>query len=35
MDRMGVAESLEKVAAQAVELARRLGADQAEAGASY
>jgi len=35
MDRKGVAESLDKVAAQAVELARRLGADQAEAGASY
>ncbi len=35
MDRKGVAESLETVAAQAVELARRLGADQAEAGASY
>jgi PmbA protein len=35
MDRQGVAESLAKVAAQAVELARRFGADQAEAGASY
>jgi PmbA protein len=35
MDRSGVAQSLEQVARQAVELARRLGADQAEAGASY
>jgi PmbA protein len=35
MDRIGVAQSLEQVASQAVELARRHGADQAEAGASY
>jgi PmbA protein len=35
MDRNGVAESLEKVTAQAVDLARRWGADQAEAGASH
>jgi PmbA protein len=35
MDREKVAESLSTVAARAVELARRLGADQAEAGASY
>src|ERR1700754_5015225 len=35
MDRIGVARSLEQVASQAVEIARRLGADQAESGASY
>jgi PmbA protein len=35
MDRDKIAESLTAVAAQAVELAKRLGADQAEAGASY
>jgi PmbA protein len=35
MDRNGVAQSLEQVASQAVALARRLGADQAEAGASH
>ncbi len=35
MDRNAVAESLEAVAARAVELARSLGADQAEAGVSY
>src|SRR5215831_9553309 len=35
MDRKVVADSLETVARQAVDLARRLGADQAEAGVSY
>jgi PmbA protein len=35
MDQHAVAESLKAVAAQAVELARRHGADQAEVGASY
>jgi PmbA protein len=35
MDRNAVAESLRAVAARAVELARHLGADQAEAGVSY
>jgi PmbA protein len=35
MDRMAVAQSLEQVASRAVDLARRLGADQAEAGASH
>jgi len=35
MDQKAVAESLATVAARAVELARRLGADQAEAGVSY
>jgi len=35
MDEKSVEASLDKVAAQAVELAKRLGADQAEAGASY
>jgi len=35
MDEKGVEASLDTVAAQAVELAKRLGADQAEAGASY
>jgi PmbA protein len=35
MDSNAVAESLTAVATQAVELARRLGADQAEAGASH
>jgi PmbA protein len=35
MDRKAVAESLSAVAARAVELARQLGADQAEAGVSY
>jgi PmbA protein len=35
MDDKGVETSLDTVAAQAVELAKRLGADQAEAGASY
>jgi len=35
MDEKGVEASLETVAAQAVELAKRLGADEAEAGVSY
>lgn len=35
MDKKAVAESLSAVAAQAIELARRFGADQAEAGVSY
>ena len=35
MDQHAVAESLKAVAAHAVELARRQGADQAEVGASY
>jgi PmbA protein len=35
MDSNAVAETLSSVAAQAVELARRLGADQSEAGASH
>jgi PmbA protein len=35
MDDKGVEASLETVAAQAVELAKRLGADEAEAGVSY
>jgi PmbA protein len=35
MDEEGVEASLETVSAQAVELAKRLGADQAEAGVSY
>jgi PmbA protein len=35
MDSQAVAESLKTVAARAVELARRQGADQAEVGASY
>jgi PmbA protein len=35
MDQHAVAESLKAVAARAVELARRQGADQAEVGASY
>jgi PmbA protein len=35
MDNQAVAESLKAVAAQAVALARRQGADQAEVGASY
>ena len=35
MDAHGVADTLKSVAAQAVELARRFGADQAEAGVSY
>ncbi len=35
MDAHGVADTLQSVAAQAVELARRFGADQAEAGVSY
>src|SRR5215471_4072797 len=35
MDDKGVADSLATVAKQAVELAKRLGADQAEAGVSY
>ena len=35
MDLDGVSDTLRTVAAQAIELARRLGADQAEAGASY
>jgi len=35
MDQKAVADSLTTVAAGAVELARRLGADQAEAGVSY
>lgn len=35
MDQKAVAESLAAVAARAVELARELGADQAEAGVSY
>jgi PmbA protein len=35
MEQKGVADSLAAVAAQAVELARRHGADQAEAGVSY
>jgi PmbA protein len=35
MDQHAVAESLKTVAAHAVELARRQGADQAEVGASY
>jgi PmbA protein len=35
MDAHGVADTLESVAAQAVELARRFGADQAEAGVSH
>jgi PmbA protein len=35
MDRIAVAESLGAVASQAVELARRHGADQAEVGVSY
>ena len=35
MDEKGVEASLETVAARAVELAKRLGADEAEAGVSY
>jgi PmbA protein len=35
MDEKGVEASLDTVAAQAVELAKRLGADEAEAGVSY
>ena len=35
MDEKGADASLDAVAAQAVELAKRLGADQAEAGVSY
>ena len=35
MDQFAVAESLQTIAAQAVALARKQGADQAEVGASY
>src|SRR5215510_4666799 len=35
MDQFAVAESLQSIAAQAVAIARRYGADQAEVGASY
>ena len=35
MDQFAIAESLQTIAAQAVALARKQGADQAEVGASY